>query len=507
MRAQHADHCHKQRFLEGSWSVEANNGQVAHISILNSKTQLSSLARITRVGQKMASLEGICVCVIGVGFVGESLLSTFGRVFDCIGFDTSKNRINKLKLEGSFDHLPKNIQLTADATHLARGTHFLIAVPTPVRDDRSVNLDFVVSAIRNVLHHAKKGSSIVIESTVPIGTTREFLGPSRHLFNCGMSPERIDPGRITPTNDKIPKIVSGLTQKALSHISYIYSQVFETIVEVSKPETAEMTKLFENCYRMVNIAYANEMSDACRPHAIDPNEVVKAASTKPFGYQPFWPGLGVGGHCIPVNPYYLFTNNRMPLLEKATNAMQQRPHRMAIRFHQRCTRRLPQSDSGDPPSPLPEPVVPPRILIVGVAFKPGQSEVSGSPAVTFAKELLDIGCERLAFYDPLVDGTKVRGLEKLHKRKWNRAYLNSEFDGIAVCVQQHGIDFKVLRGLINPFIWRFVSVDNDKRNEALTPEKPNMASCEAVSSLGDPISLPVMPMKLFTHGLMTNEYF
>ena len=409
----------------------------------------------------------VCVCVIGVGFVGESLLENFGRVFNCIGFDTSEDRINNLKQNASFNGLPKKVELTSNPEDLFRGTHYLIAVPTPVRENGSVDLDFVRDALWTVLRSAKPGSSIVIESTVPVGKTRELLGSYKQRFNCGMSPERIDPGRVEPSPDRIPKVVSGLTPKAREQIRFIYSQVFETVVLVSTTETAEMTKLYENCYRMVNIAYVNEISDACRMHNIDPYEVIDAAATKPFGFQPFYPGLGVGGHCIPINPYYLFTNNHLPVLEMATNMMQHRPHRMAQDFRYRCMPNYPILNTDEPPSPLPEPCALPRILVVGVAFKPGQSVTSGSPALSFAKSMSDNGCERLAFYDPLVDDEKLCWLEKLRKRRWNPTYLDNEFDGIAVCIKQKGVDFSVLKRLKKTFVWSFISLDDEK-----LPNKP-----------------------------------
>ena len=403
------------------------------------------------------------MCVIGVGFVGASLLENFGRVFNCIGFDTSESRINELKQNGTFDSLPTKVELTTREEDLLRGTHYLIAVSTPVRENGSVDLGSVKAAVKTVLHYAKPGNSIVIESTVPIGTTSKLLGPEKQRFNCGMSPERIDPGRIEPSPYRIPKVVSGLTPKALRHISFIYSQAFQTIVEVSTTETAEMTKLYENCYRMVNIAYVNEISDACRMHNINPNEVIDAAATKPFGFQPFWPGLGVGGHCIPINPYYLFTNNQLPVLKMATNEMQQRPQRMAQEFRNRCIPTHPMPTIDEPLSPLPEPYALPRILIVGIAFKPGQLVTSGSPGLSFAKSLWDIGCERLAFYDPLIEDGKICWLDKLHKRKWNPTYLDNEFDGIAVCVKQNGVDFSVLRRLKKAFVRSFVSLDDKKQ--------------------------------------------
>ncbi|KAI4151071.1 MAG: hypothetical protein LQ340_003712 [Diploschistes diacapsis] len=453
----------------------------------------------------MSAFGSICICVIGVGFVGESLLKNFGRIFRCIGYDTSEYRINRLKSDGTFDHLPQKVELTTNSSNLSHGTHYLIAVPTPVREDRSVNLDFVIAAVQAVFRHAKRGSTIVIESTVPVGTTQELLGPSKHLFNGGMSPERIDPGRVEPPTHQIPKIVSGLTPKALKHIASIYSQVFEEIVEVSKPEAAEMTKLYENCYRMINIAYVNEISDACRAHAINPDEVIDAATTKPFGFQAFYPGLGVGGHCIPVNPYYLFANNRLPMLEKATSMMLQRPQKMAVRFHQRCMTRYLSNSTADPPSPLTEPFSPPRVLVVGIAFKPGQSDISSSPALAFAKSLSDTGCERLAFYDPLVK-EKIPWLEKLHKRRWNRTYLDREFDGIAVCLKQKQINFSVLRGLKHAFVWKFVALDNPKVFQDRSSGKPNSLGFEPILPLIDTANVSLMPKAYYAYGETINGY-
>lgn len=390
--------------------------------------------------EKKSWNPNVCIAVVGVGIIGESLLTEFGRSFEAIGYDISTRRVQQL--------LPvfqqwNNVHLTTDETHLSKATHFLISVPTTLRPDRSVNLDHVVSAVQTVLGHARPGSSIIIESSVSVGTTRQVLGPYKHVFNCGMSPERMDPGRAWPIVERVPKVISALTPSALQPINYIYSQVFEHVVPVSSPEVAEMTKLYENCYRMVNIAYANEISDACRKQGIDPVEMINAAATKPYGFQAFYPGLGVGGRCIPVNPFYLFANNKnLPILERATKLMCGRPHKLASNFHRRCL------STGS----FPRVRVMPCVLVVGVGFKPGQSEVSNSPALTFARHLKDNGCTRLAFHDPLVAQSAIPWMEKLDDSAWNADYLDAEFDGIALCIRQCGVDFHVTRGLSNTFV-------------------------------------------------------
>lgn len=233
------------------------------------------LKSITRTGSSTSvntspatGLRDACICILGVGYVGESLLSHFGKVVRTIGYDISETRISTLRRKY---HDNSRIRLTSTPSELSEGTHFLIAVPTVLREDNSINLDNVISALNTVTTFAKLDSCIVIESSVAVGTTRRLLTPLKSKFHCGMSPERIDPGRLQPSAEQIPKVISALTPKAMKHIFAMYALVYETLVPVSKPEVAEMTKLYENCYRMVNIAYVNEISDACISHGIDPH--------------------------------------------------------------------------------------------------------------------------------------------------------------------------------------------------------------------------------------------
>ncbi|KAG9605238.1 UDP-N-acetyl-D-mannosamine 6-dehydrogenase, partial [Aureobasidium melanogenum] len=369
------------------------------------------------------------VCVVGVGYVGEHLLRSFGTCYQSIGFDISIQRL--AQLQPIFGHMP-NVTLTNDESLLDRATAYLISVPTLLKADNTVDLSHLISALAMVLKHVQPGNTIVIESSVQVGTTRQILGPYQNILHCGMSPERVDPGRTFPTAQQIPKIISALTPASNSVIHKLYARVFEQVVPVSKPEVAEMTKLFENCYRMVNIAYVNEMSDAARAHGIDPNEMIDAASTKPYGYQAFRPGLGVGGHCIPVNPFYLFSNNpNLPVLKRATKLMRNRPAALAKKLHRRCAARA-ACPTG------------PRILVVGIGFKPGQSVLSYSPGLAFATELQRLGCSRLVFYDPLVEQAQVPWLEKLDHAGFHPGRLDLEFDAVAVCTRQHGVDFSVL---------------------------------------------------------------
>lgn len=387
---------------------------------------------VTAFGEQNIADSKPLVCIVGVGFVGEALLKEFGSVYDAIGFDVNPKRLQEL--ESIFSPYPM-VTLTNDESMLDKVTHYLVSVPTLLKEDNTVNLSHLINALAMVLKHVQPGNSIVIESSVSVGTTRQILGPYQNILHCGMSPERVDPGRTFPTAKEIPKILSALSPQSLKVIEGLYSKVFDQVVPVSKPEVAEMTKLFENCYRMVNIAYVNEMADAARSHGIDPNEMIDAASTKPYGFSPFRPGLGVGGHCIPVNPYYLLANNpNLPVLKRATKLMRSRPATLAKKLHRRCAAR-----SAGPTGP--------RILVVGLGFKPGQSVLSYSPGLAFASELDRLGCSKLSFYDPLVQQQAVPFMEKMEKGSWNPAVLDQEYDAVAICMKQHHVDLSVLEKL------------------------------------------------------------
>lgn len=237
------------------------------------------------------------VCIVGVGYVGENLLVEFGRNNKVVGYDISAKRIEHLKTK----YPTTTLQTTPDG--IEECGLFCIAIPTPIMNldgKVTINMQYVKEACATVANKARPGSIVVLESSVSIGTTRSLLGHLRErgIF-VGFSPERVDPGRTDPPAHKIPKIVSGIDLESLERIKEWYGTAFDTVVPVSSPETAEMCKLYENCFRMVNIAYVNEIADACAVHGIDPEEMIRASATKPFGFMPFQPGLGVGGELHP----------------------------------------------------------------------------------------------------------------------------------------------------------------------------------------------------------------
>jgi nucleotide sugar dehydrogenase len=375
------------------------------------------------------------VAVIGVGYVGTHLVEAFANHYNVIAFDLSTKRLDEVSKQ--LTGLP--IQFTSNAADISQATHVLISVPTILTDDKKVDTTYLRSAIATVEKYVKPGSTIVVESSVAVGMTRELVGPlmASKNFKVGMSPERVDPGRTFPAFEDISKIVSGLDAASLESISTLYGRVFNKLLPVSSPEVAEMTKLYENCQRMVCATYANEMADACSSIGIDAFEVSNAAASKPFGYLPFRPGPGIGGHCIPVNPYYLLSNFHMPLLEHAATISSSRPRDVARSFVRSV---LQEKDYSVYPSQL-------RLLVVGVGFKRGQSVMSNSPGAAIAHTLKSEYNCHIEFADPLVSTALYSAVPKMDtETNWTVDHL-STYDGIIVSVNQEGLDMDVLANL------------------------------------------------------------
>lgn len=384
--------------------------------------------------------EPALVAVIGIGYVGIQLVTAFAEHYRVIAYDISEKRINTVT--PTLKNLP-SVTCTTNPTELAGATHFLLAVPTILHPDKRINTSHLRTAVYTVGLYARPKATIVIESSVAVGMTRRLLTDLMVAqgLRGGMSPERVDPGRAIPGFTDIPKILSGLddiSHGSLDSIMRLYSKVFVSVVPVSSPEVAEMTKLYENCQRMVCIAYANEMADACTAHGIDPYEVCKAAATKPFGYMPYTPGLGVGGHCIPVNPYYLLSNSTFPVLQLATERTWSRPSRLCDELMETFLKSKAEGEFSK---------LAPRVLVVGVAFKRGQSGVSHSPAISLIRRLLDQWEAHVTFVDPLVKEQDLPYVPRLDENtEWNTESLKT-FDIIVVALKQVSLDFGVLEEL------------------------------------------------------------
>lgn len=354
--------------------------------------------------------EQIKVCVIGVGYVGEHLLTTFSKGYQVVGVDLSERRINELREK--YSHL-KNISLQSNYNNLKDCNVFLVSVPTLVKKDKSIDVSFLHNVKRSLTDIVQPGSLLVIESSIYVGGTQEIFGDfrDRGIF-VGFSPERVDPGRVEPPMEEIPKVISGMDAESLKVCEMIYSKVIKNIVPVSSCECAEMCKLYENCFRMINIAYINEIADMCENLGIDTQEMISASSTKPFGFMPFFPGLGVGGHCIPVNPYYLFQNGNLPVLKFSTDLMESRPKKKAYELMNKYKPR--------------------NVLITGIGFKRGESLLTNSPGYALYKQFENLGINVDAYDINVQKRYTENNIRFLSEQEFTAENLKEKYDLVVV---------------------------------------------------------------------------
>jgi UDP-N-acetyl-D-glucosamine dehydrogenase len=288
-------------------------------------------SRRTDLKKKIETREAR-IGIVGMGYVGLPLALLFsGERFKVTGFDISADKVAKLNAGGSYivRILPAAIQeaqktgfhATSDYAEIAAMDAIIICVPTPLNEHHEPDLSYVIGTVASIAPHIHQDQLIVLESTTYPGTTEEIVAPmleagnphglkvARTLGEPGVhvvfSPEREDPGNDTVARHDIPKVVGGCGPAAAELASALYGTIFRRVVQVSTPSAAEMTKLLENIYRCVNIALVNELKQLCMRMGIDIHEVIDAAKTKPFGFQAFYPGPGLGGHCIPIDPFYL----------------------------------------------------------------------------------------------------------------------------------------------------------------------------------------------------------
>jgi UDP-N-acetyl-D-glucosamine dehydrogenase len=353
------------------------------------------------------------VAVVGLGYVGlPTGIALADAGLDVIGIDVSDRRLADIR-EGSADLLTEDqerlaqvlaaekLLLSSAPDTLAEADAVLICVPTPVDMEHKPDLRFLATACETVVEQARRGQLIVLTSTSYVGTTTDLLATpltDRGLepgidVHVAFSPERIDPGNGGWRQESVPRVVGGVTPECTRVAGGLIAEIAARVHPVSSPEAAEMTKLYENSFRAVNIAFANEIAGVGRRFGLDPLEVIEAAGTKPYGFMKFYPGPGVGGHCIPCDPYYLIwglreTQATLPVLERAMEDIAARPREVVARAAELLEDR--QID-----------VACARVLIVGVAYKPGIQDTRESPAVEILGRLWGLGAS-VAYHDPLV---------------------------------------------------------------------------------------------------------
>jgi UDP-N-acetyl-D-glucosamine dehydrogenase len=352
------------------------------------------------------------VGIIGLGYVGLPLAVAFCDAgHEVWGVDADKRTVDELSASRSHieDVSDERLAAIADRFHpstryadLAKVDAAIIAVPTPLTRNREPDLGPLVSSGQSLAGVLQEGQLVVLESTTYPGTTRERLVPlleesglkAGRDFHLAFSPERIDPGRTDYTLKTTPKVVGGLTDACQARAVELYREVCDEVVEVSTPEAAELSKLLENVFRSVNIALVNELAMLCDRMGIDVWEVVEAAATKPYGFMSFKPGPGMGGHCLPVDPFYLAWRARefdtqTEFIELAGEVNQQMPYFCT----EKIVRALNEHEKAVKGS---------KIALLGVSYKAGVGDMRESPALKILKLLADQGAQ-LRYHDDFVD--------------------------------------------------------------------------------------------------------
>ena len=411
--------------------------------------------RLIAKRQLLDKIEGrkASVAVVGLGYVGLPLAVAIARAGHIVlGIDLDPARVESINSGHSYieDVTDTSIRdlialgrfsVSSEYSRAVACDVAVIAVPTPIDEYRIPNLSYVSSAAHSLAETLKPGTLVILESTTYPGTTEEIVVPAFtdlgrtvdvDLF-VGYSPERIDPGNENFKIANTPKIVSGLTADSLELTLAFYGTFIETLVPVSTLQTAEISKLFENIFRVVNIALVNEFQVICDRFGIDVWEVIAACSTKPYGFMPFYPGPGLGGHCVPVDPFYL-----------AWKAREKRVNTEFIELAGRINANMPSYVVHQIAAELNEadrPLRNSRVGVIGVAYKRDTGDVRESPALTIIESLLDGGCN-VTYHDPHVPLLKVDGIV-LQSSGLSAAYLAKQ-DCVVILTDHSGVDWSLV---------------------------------------------------------------
>ena len=362
------------------------------------------------------------IAIVGAGYVGVPLAQVFADAgHSVILVDVQADRVEQLNRGESYiEDVPSEamkphvdegrIRATIDYDALREADAILVALPTPLSDQREPDLTILLDATEGIAPRLQKGQLVVLESTTYPGTTRERIKPLLEAsgltagkdFHLAFSPERVDPGREDWTTKTTPKVVGGLTDECTRRAVELYASAVDEVVPVSSPETAELTKLLENIFRSVNIALVNELAQLCDRMGLDVWEIVDAASTKPFGFMRFEPGPGLGGHCLPVDPFYLSWKARQfdfytEFIELAGKVNANMPYFCRSLISQALNHGAQRSLSGS------------KVLVLGVSYKPDVPDTRESPALKLIELLRTAGAE-VAYHDPHVAELPKHGL-------------------------------------------------------------------------------------------------
>ena len=388
------------------------------------------------------------VGIVGAGYVGVPLAQVFAEAGKSVVlFDVKQDIVDALNRgESHIEDVPSEVlgplvesglRATTDFDELGDADAILVAVPTPLSKQREPDLSYVERAATDISKRLRAGQLVVLESTTYPGTTRETVLPILELsglkvgedFNLAFSAERVDPGREDWTTKNVPKVVGGITAACTDRAAELYGSALDTIHPVSSPEAAELTKLLENIFRSVNIALVNELAQLCDRMNLDVWEIVDAAATKPFGFMRFDPGPGLGGHCIPLDPYYLswkarefdFSTRFIELAGEVNNNM---PYFCRSLISQALNHGAEKSLKGS------------RMLLLGVAYKADIGDMRESPALKLIELLRTAGAE-LSYHDPHVPELPELGMSSVELDP-------GAYDAVVVVTAHSSIDYEKL---------------------------------------------------------------
>ncbi|PIQ89604.1 MAG: UDP-N-acetyl-D-glucosamine dehydrogenase [Candidatus Omnitrophica bacterium CG11_big_fil_rev_8_21_14_0_20_42_13] len=394
------------------------------------------------------------LCVIGLGYVGLPLAVEFAKTgFSVVGIDTDLDRINNINnsipyiLDVSLAEINKVVKnkklyATADFEFLEKADAVIICVPTPLKKKDQPDISYILSALKQISKHLHKDQLIVLESTTYPGTTEEVMLPilEKKGLVCGkdfylaFSPERIDPGNLKYPFRKIPKIVGGIDSNATDLVKRLYSKVIVKVVPVSSARVAETAKLLENTFRLINIGFINELAMMCEKMKIDIWEVIEAANTKPFGFMPFYPGPGVGGHCIPDDPLYLYWKARhhgfiCKFIKLASDTNSSMPRYIVERVRGILSRSGISLEKA-------------KILVLGVTYKKDIKDLRKSPAINII-DILQKEAGLVKYSDPLIPYLKINSIDlKSHELK--TGFL-SGFDFVILVTDHSVFNYDMIR--------------------------------------------------------------
>jgi len=391
------------------------------------------------------------IAVIGLGYVGLPLAMVFAEAgIEVVGVEAVASRCDDVNAGRSYiqdvsgDALGKMvdaglIHATMDYAATEDCDADIICLPTPLNANREPDLTLVTDATEKLAGHLRRGQLVTLESTTYPGTTREVLAPILERgsgltagvdFHVAFSPERVDPGRTDYTTKSTPKVVGGLTPACTARALQIYGPAIDHVVPVSTPEAAEMTKLLENIFRSVNIALMNELAMLCDRMKVDIWEVIDAAATKPFGFMKFQPGPGLGGHCIPIDPFYLSWKARefdfwTEFIELAGKVNENMPYFCVEKLHKALNTRGKSLNGA-------------RVLVLGVAYKADIDDLRESPALKVIRLLREHGAD-VAYHDPYCAELPAFGLRSVPLADYRGL---ADYDVVAIVTAHSALDYR-----------------------------------------------------------------